>query len=482
MPVATAPAPALPLRERVQAELARRSLREFIRQAWHIVEPGVPYVGGWHIDAISDHLEACSRREIRQLLINIPPRTSKSLSVAVFWPCWEWITHPEVRWMFASYAQELSTRDSVKCRRIIESDWYRDRWGDRYQLVGDQNMKTKFENDRTGVRMATSVGGSATGEGGDRIVLDDPHKADEAESDAVRLSVLDWWDGTMSTRGNDPRTVVKVIVMQRLHQQDLSGHVLERGGWDQLCLPMEYEGNRIHTVLGWTDPRTEPGELLWPERFNAASVTQLTRDLGSYRSAGQLQQRPAPAEGGKLHREWFSIVDDWPREARRVRYWDMAATEPKPGRSPDYTAGCLMAELAGRFWLVDMRRAQLSPLGVENLVRQTAETDGIAVKVYIEEEGGASGKIASDRYAREVLKGFAFSPDRPTGSKEVRSNPLSAAAEAGNVLLVRGGWNVDFLDEIEVFPYGKHDDQVDAASGAFGFLARPVRGGRVTVL
>src|SRR5277367_1361934 len=208
-------------RAMVEREYATRSLHEFVRQAWHIVEPSTPFVPGWHIDAIIDHLEAVSYGRIRNLLINVPPRHMKSLLVSVLWPAWEWIRWPERRSFYSSYAAQLSIRDSVKCRRLIESSWYQERWADRYALTGDQNTKGRFENNRSGYRLSTSVGGAATGEGGDRVVCDDPHNVQEPESDSVRKATLDWWDIVMSTRLNDPKTASKIVVMQRCHQRDL---------------------------------------------------------------------------------------------------------------------------------------------------------------------------------------------------------------------------------------------------------------------
>ena len=205
---------------KVERELAARSFREFVLQAWAVIEPLTPFVPGWHIDAIIEYLEAVTRGEIRNLLINVPPRHMKSLLVSVLWPAWEWIAHPERRWLYSSYAATLSIRDSVKCRTLIESPWYQRFWGDRYALASDQNTKTRFDNNRSGYRIATSVGGTATGEGGDRIVCDDPHNVQDAESDSVRKATLDWFDVVMSTRVNDPRSAAKVVVMQRCHQQD----------------------------------------------------------------------------------------------------------------------------------------------------------------------------------------------------------------------------------------------------------------------
>lgn len=181
-----------------------------------MVEPGNAFISNWHIDAICEHLEAVSRFELQRLLINIPPRCMKSLTVGVFWPTWMWINRPETRWLCASYAQQLATRDSLKCRRIIESRWYQRNWGESFQLTSDQNQKTRFENDKTGYRLATSVGGTGTGEGGDFVICDDPHNVEQALSDTQREAALIWWDETMSTRLNDPKRGGMVIVMQRL--------------------------------------------------------------------------------------------------------------------------------------------------------------------------------------------------------------------------------------------------------------------------
>jgi hypothetical protein len=199
----------------------------------------------------------------------------------------------------------LSIRDSVKCRTLIESPWYQRFWGDCFALASDQNTKTRFDNDRSGYRIATSVGGTATGEGGDRVVCDDPHNVQEAESDSIRKGTTEWWDVVMSTRVNDPRTAAKVVVMQRCHQRDLSGHLLEQGGWEHLCLPAEYEGSSPTTSIGFVDPRQNHEELLWRERFGPKEIADLKISLGSYAVAGQLQQRPSPSGGGIFKRHWF---------------------------------------------------------------------------------------------------------------------------------------------------------------------------------
>src|SRR5712692_1392795 len=219
----------------VRAEKARRSLHEFVVQGWRVLEPDTPFVDGIHVRAICEHLQAVSEGRIRDLIINIPPGHAKSLLTAVFWPAWVWIDHSEARWLFSSYREPLATRDSVKCRRLIESEWYQERWGDRYQLTGDQNQKQRFENDRTGYRVVVPMS-SGTGERGDYVVVDDPHSVDQAQSDAERTSAVDWWNGSMSTRLNDFATGHKIVIQQRLHESDLTGDLLARGGYQLLCL------------------------------------------------------------------------------------------------------------------------------------------------------------------------------------------------------------------------------------------------------
>ncbi|HSU66593.1 MAG TPA: hypothetical protein VLJ39_06965, partial [Tepidisphaeraceae bacterium] len=283
-----------------------QSLRGFIKLAWPVLEPATSYVDGRHIHAVAEHLEAVTRGQIQNLLINLPPRHMKSLTVSVFWPAWEWIAAPHRKWLFASYAASLSVRDSVRCRRLIESPWFQSLWGDRFQLTTDQNEKMRFDNDRSGSRIATSVGGAATGEGGDRVVVDDPHNVTERESDSIRRATLEWWDQTMSTRLNDPKTGARVIVMQRIHEKDLAGHVIEQGGYEHLYLPAEFEaGRRCVTSLPWADERTIERELLWPERISEFQISDFKLRLGPSGYAGQFQQRPVPAGGARFQREWF---------------------------------------------------------------------------------------------------------------------------------------------------------------------------------
>src|SRR5580704_3202604 len=466
---------------KVERELAERRFYEFVLQAWHVAEPAAPFVEGWHIGAIIEHLEAVSRGQIRNLLINVPPRHMKSLLVSVFWPAWEWIRHPERRWLYSSYGAHLSIRDSVKCRRLIESPWYRALWGHVFSLTGDQNAKMRFDNDRSGYRLSTSVGGSVTGEGGDRIVCDDPHKVDEVESDAVRKTAIDWWDVAMSTRVNDPKTSAMVIVMQRCHQRDLSGHLLEKGNFEHLCLPAEYEGPSRATSIGFSDPRTELDELLWFERFGPQEIADLKVSLGSYAAAGQLQQRPSPAGGGIIKRWWFKfwqppganlppilvrfqdgsvqqiIAHEASRVDEQVQSWDCAF---KDLETSDYVVGQVWGRFGPNFLLLDQVRARMDcPATVKAVQEMSAKWPGCCAKLI---EDKANGSAVIQMLANKIP---GILPVNPSGGKIARASAISPLIEAGNVYLPHPQlypWVNDFIEECAAFPNGAHDDQVDA--------------------
>jgi hypothetical protein len=281
------------------------SLPAFVQAAWLVVEPATPFVPNWHINAICEHLEAASRGEIRRLVINIPPRHGKSLLVSVFWPAWWWTWQPQIRFLTASYGASLAERDAIKTRDLLRSPWYQTYWP--LELKADLNRANRYENTAGGSRIATSVGGEATGEGGDVIIIDDPHKVEEALSQTARARVSDWHDGTLGFRLNDPKTGIEVVIMQRLHERDLTGHLLERDGWTHLCLPARYDPN--HPFRWPDDPRQTDGELLWPAHIPEQELARIEETMGSYRAAGQLQQRPAALEGELLKRAWWRFYD-----------------------------------------------------------------------------------------------------------------------------------------------------------------------------
>ena len=301
-----------PTLEQVESELAERSFAHFYPRAWKIVEPGRSFLRNWHIDCIAEHLTAVTDGQIRRLVINVPPRTGKSQEVTVCWPCWSWLKRPAMRWMFVSYSADLSALHSVYRRTLLQSDWYRRHWGTRFGL--NKWQEAELRNDKQGAMFATSIGGSATGRGGDVIVIDDPHNPRQAESEAERATAIRFCQQTLATRLDDPKTGAVVVVMQRLHEKDWSGHVLAEGGYTHLCLPAEAESRTTISfpASGRTIEREE-GDLLWPERYGETELASLKKAMGSYAYAGQFQQWPAPAGGEVFQRSWFrywTLEDD----------------------------------------------------------------------------------------------------------------------------------------------------------------------------
>lgn len=457
-------------------ELSRRSLADFVKLAWHVIEPGQPYVHGPHIDAMCEMLEAVERGEIKRLLINVPPGTSKSTICGVFFPMWMWgpKRKPSSRFVGVAHEQTLGIRDNLKCRRLAASDWYQRLWGDTVQLTKDQNAKINFENTQTGFRQVATPS-NITGRRGDIVLLDDPLSAENANSEAEREKVNLWFRESLPTRLNNPDSSAIVVVMQRLHERDVSGLIMaEDLGYEHLMLPMRYEPERS-CHLDW---RTEPGELLFPARFSEATVNELEKTLGPYATAGQLQQRPAPREGGLFKPSWFEIIDAAPAGGKRtVRAWDLAATKKAATNNPDWTAGLRMSRYDNGWFVIEgLKRLRGSPLEVEQTVIQTAASDGAGVVVRMTQDPGQAGKAQAEQFVRK-LAGYPVVSKPATGDKATRATPAAAQAEVGNIKILRTGdaaqdaWITPFLDEVALFPAGAHDDQVDVLADAVNELA-----------
>lgn len=447
----------------------------FVREAWSVLHPSTPYIHGWHIDAICDHLEAISDGRITRLLINVPPGTMKSLLVSVFWPAWEWTWHPSLQYLTTSYSEGYVKRDSRRMRDLVESEWYQSLWGDKVRLT--RAAELSFENTERGFREGKSFA-SMTGGRGDRVIIDDPHSTETAESAAERESTTRVFREAIPTRLNDPVKSAIVVIMQRLHEQDVSGQILAlKLGYVHLMLPMEFEPERkCTTSIGFEDPRTYDGELLFPERFPPDTVERDKIPMGSYAVAGQFQQRPSPREGGLFKKHWFEIVNAAPAGVRWVRGWDLAATK-KAGKSssvgPAYTAGVKLGLGSdGTYYIGHVIRERGSPAEVDRIIRNTAEQDGKSVHISIPQDPGQAAKAQVLAFAK-LLSGFNVRFSTETGDKESRARPVSAQAEAGNIKIVRGPWNEALLDEMALFPSGSFKDQVDAMSRAFGELLKP---------
>lgn len=452
-----------------------RSLAEFVKQSWHVVEPATPLKWGWALDAMCEHLEAVTWGEITQLLMNVPPGTMKSKLCAVFWPAWEWgpCALQHLRFIGTSHKQELAVRDLVAMRRLIDSVWYQARWP-AVKLTSDQNTKLKFENTALGFRQAAAFT-SMTGDRGDRVLLDDPHSVDAANSVVELEATRTTFREALPSRMNNEKSAL-VVIMQRLHQGDVSGIILEEEGYEDfvhLMLPMYFEPDRrCSTPIGFKDPRKKAGELLFPERFNLEQVKRLATRLGQYASAGQLQQRPTAREGGTFKRSWFDgkIVHEIPVGSRSVRHWDLAATK---SRDAARTAGVKMCKTPdGQYIVAHCKVLQEDGHIVKRAIVEMADLDGPSTLISLPQDPGQAGKVQKADYAN-LLAGRTFRISLESGDKEVRAQPFASQCEAGNVYLLHGDWIPEYLDELCLFPGGKFKDRVDATSGAFGRLVMP---------
>lgn len=449
----------------------QKSLHEFVKAAWHHCGESEPFIDSPHIVAVCDHLQAVFEKRIENLIINIPPGCSKSLISNVFFPAWVWTTAPSKRFFHASYDAKLAIRDSIKCRVLLESRWYQQQFPGMVRFTKDQNQKTFYQNTHGGYRMATSVGGHGTGEHPHFIIADDPNNVKKAESAAERQSVADWWTLTMSTRGVSIQSC-RIVVQQRLHEMDLTGVCLSMGGYEHLCLPMRFRGPRPATSIGFVDWRTEVGQLLSPNLFNEDAVAKLEKALGPYGTAGQLDQEPVPRMGSMFDVSKLEIIDAPPLGLKECRSWDTAATQG----GGDYTAGVRMGKdmATGFFYILDVARGQWRSEVRKAHQRQTADMDYAypicrSVTQIQQEEPGSAGKEQSADFTR-LMSGYPVVTIRETGAKEVRADPFASQVNAGNVKMVRGEWNRDWIEELRLAPNGKHDDQWDAAATGFNWL------------
>lgn len=453
----------------------QNSFAEFVKRAWSVLEPETPIVWNWHMQAMCDHLQALvdgtflERGLSNRLLINVPPGSSKSLVVSVFLQAWEWgpAGRQARRYLSTAYNDEPVNRDTRKCRDLMLSQWYRDRWPD-VQFV--RQAETSFANSRMGSREGSAFG-SLTSKRADVLIIDDPHSTETAESDKDRKRTTRKFREGALNRLNDQKRSAIIVIMQRLHEQDMTGVILDlKLPYVHLMLPMEFDpARKCVTPLGFEDPRTIPGEIMDPVRWPPDELAKLKQGMTSYSWAGQYDQRPVPREGGMFKREWFDnrIIRQAPRTVRWVRYWDLAGTE---GENADRTAGVKLGILPdGRFVVGHVVKDQIEGAAVRRLITSTAQMDGRACKIGIPQDPGQAGKVQAQDYAA-MLAGYVVKKVSESGEKATRAEPFAAQCEFGNVFIVQGEWNQDYLDELCLFPGGKFDDQVDASSGAFGLL------------
>jgi predicted phage terminase large subunit-like protein len=450
----------------IEREYCSRSMANFVRQAWAVYDPSSPLIWGWHIDGICEHLEAVTDGQITRLLINIPPGTMKSSLVNVLWPAWEWGPKklPHHRIISAAHEQGLAIRDNRAMRRIVQSDWYQALWP--MKIAGDQNQKTYFENESTGFRQACAVS-SMTGRRGHRVLWDDPLSAEHANSEAHREKVIREFTETLPSRYVNPSSSANVIVMQRLHERDPSGYILEKGlAYDHLCLPMEFEKQRrCRTSIGFEDPRKDEGELLFEERFPRDVVDRDKGTMGSYAVAGQFQQLPSPRGGGIFKDAWWKLYTVLPKIKYRIIYGD---TAQKTKEQNDFSVfQCWGFGEDGKIYLLDQVRGkweapQLLMTARAFWNKHKADKSSALRQFKVEDKSSGTGLIQQLRQSGTPVQGIPRGVDKTT-----RAYDVAPQIEVGNVAIPADAeWLSDYLSEFSAFPSGANDDQVDPTMDA----------------
>ena len=477
------------LEEKIKREIkalntvkCERSLAEFTKQAWHIIEPGTPLMWNWHLDTLCGYLEATMDKHVHltRLIINIPPGSLKSVLVSVMFPAWMWIKNPSKRVLGVSNSQDLAIRDSRRTKQIITDEWFTDQWP--LELQADQSAKTNYENSRGGFRVSLGITANITGKRGDVVLMDDPHDASTAQSDLIRQGVLDIYDTKLSTRVNSQQHSVIILIMQRLHAQDLTGHLLlkKKTKWTHVVMPMHYDKSFTFDAgkdIGrpeLNDPRVDD-ELLFPDLFPQDVVEKLEEDMGTYASAGQLEQRPSPKGGGILRQAWFRILDptaELPTCDHIFISCDTAYSE-KDMKTNSFSAFTTW----GVFWNQAQQRDCILLLDVwfgqvdyPELRRHAHKMDkDKKPDVWLIEKKASGQSLIQDlKQARVPIR--TYNPDR---DKVARAYSVTAMLEQGMIYIPDRKWAHQFVAYLSSFPNGEpiSNDYTDTFTQALIYIS-----------
>ena len=449
----------------LEKKLCEMSFYEFFKAAWIVVEPAVPLSTNWHHKYICDLLQEECERVIAQkpktkdVIINVPFRSTKSLIVTVMFPVWAWIKSPKLRFITSSYSATLSIELATKSRDIIFSDWFKRRWGDVFHIKKDQNLKERYENNFVGMRRATSVGGTVTGQGGDFLIVDDPLSPQMASSATERDNANEWYRTTFYSRLNQPDIGVRIIIMQRVHEDDLTGFLLgkeTRLKYKHICIPAKSGDGNIKPTYLEKHYNKDTG-LFWEDRFSQRTLDDYRSALGSYGYAGQLQQTPTPLDSGMIHKDWFK-VDRYRVEDSVVNFVIDPAYTADQKNDPSALLAYTYKE--NRWQIVDCVNVYKEFPDLVKFIQQWVAKNGYTNRSRIYVEPKASGKSIVQTLVRET--GLNVKEDKPpTKDKVARVSDVSASLESGRVSILNGDWNDEFLDQLAKFPAAKHDDMVD---------------------
>jgi predicted phage terminase large subunit-like protein len=446
----------------------RGDLLAFSEKAFNDLNPGKEFLPNWHVEVIAAALEQCFRGELSRLIINVPPRSLKSHMTSISFAAWLLGHRPAAQIICASYAQDLADKLAADCRTIMTSDWYRDLFPGTQLAAGRQSVHD-FTTTANGFRLATSIGGVLTGRGADFILIDDPLKPDEALSETQRETVNDWFDHTLLTRLNNKNTGCIIIVMQRLHEHDLAGHVLKQGDWKLLKFPAIAEEDECHVIATPYGQRTfsrKRGEALHPEREPFEILAALRERLGEYHFAGQYQQAPAPAGGGMVKIHWFKTFtpEERPKEFEFVfQSWD---TANKSSELSDFSVCTTWGVENKHLYLLDILRRRLLYPDLRRAVKEQAQIYG-AKNILIEDR--ASGTQLIQDLIADGMHGVTRY--EPKLEKIMRMHAVTSTIENGFIHVPeQASWLAEYLHELGIFPNGRFDDQVDSTSQALDWL------------
>src|SRR5215472_2156994 len=438
----------------------RNELTTFIHRTFQTVAPAERYLQNWHIEAMAWHLEQCATGAIKRLVITLPPRYGKSICASVAFPAWVLGRDPSRKIICASYSESLASKHAADCRNVMGSDWYRSAFpGTRIS----KNMELNYETTRHGCRYSTSVGGSLTGRGGSLIIVDDPLKPDEAMSEAKRSAVNNWFDSTLYSRLDNKRDDVIILIMQRLHLDDLAGYVMGRESWTHLNLPAIAESDQQIQIGNGEFHQRHVGDLLHEERESRDVLEKLKSTLGSLNFSAQYQQCPVPPEGEMIKWDWFKFFDSCPERVpndRIVQSWDTAS---KATELSDYSVCTSWLVQGNHYYLFDVLRQKLEYPDLKRRVFEQAIKKN-ANTVLIEDKG--SGTSLIQEIKQENIHRIPYPIGvMPQGDKITRMSAQSAKIEAGQIYLPKQApWLGDLQAELLQFPHGTYDDQVDSIS------------------
>ena len=449
----------------------RTNLAAFVQKVLGTVSAGDRYAPNWHIRAICHELEKVMRGETRRLIITIPPRHLKSICASVAFPAWVLGHDPTRKIICVSYAQDLAVKHGNDCRAVMGSEWYRLIFP-ATKIDDDKNTQTEFMTTKRGSRLSTSISGVLTGRGGNLIIIDDPIKPADGMSETERARVIEWYGGTLISRLNDKEHDAIIVVMQRLHQGDLVGHLLQEEGWTHLNLPAVAELEQQIEIGPGKFHTRHIGDLLHPQRESKAILDSIKRTMGSATFAAQYQQSPVPPDGNMIDWSWFQWYDPdkSPKFEKIVISWDTAM---KATERSDYSVATVWGEYFGFYYLLDVIRERLEFPALLRKVKQVYDhwhvRIGLRPTLVIEDAGFGTALIQELRH--QQIRAHSM---RPVADKITRMAAQSAKIEAGQILLpLRAKWLEDFRTEVLAFPHGVHDDQVDSMSQALSHIFRP---------